>query len=220
MWPEFGFAFTYALKPSQQVCAQGGSRACGDFCKVVQLTLNSISKILLIQMNNFKIRKLERTDAQEFQRLRLFALQNNSTSFGSSFEEEVKKSLEQFEVFIDPTNERVFWGAFEEDKLIGMVGLGREDGVKTEHKGFIRSMFVDPSARKRGVASELLKTAINFSEAQLKLEQLTLAVNSTNIEAINLYKKFKFIEYGIEPNALKIEGKYFAEVLMYRLNVP
>lgn len=69
-------------------------------------------------MNNFKIRKLERTDAQEFQRLRLFALQNNSTSFGSSFEEEVKKSHEQFEVFIDPTNERVFWGAFEDDKLI------------------------------------------------------------------------------------------------------
>jgi hypothetical protein len=47
-------------------------------------------------MNKFKIRKLERTDAKEFQRLRLFALQNNSTSFGSSFEEEVKKSLEQF----------------------------------------------------------------------------------------------------------------------------
>jgi ribosomal protein S18 acetylase RimI-like enzyme len=54
----------------------------------------------------------------------------------------------------------------------------------------------------------------------MKLEQLTLAVNSTNIEAINLYKKFRFIEYGIEPNALKIEGKYFAEVLMYRLNLP
>ena len=170
--------------------------------------------------NQFKIRKLERTDAQEFQRLRLFALQNNSTSFGSSFEEEVKKSLEQFEVFIDPTSERVFWGAFEDDTLIGMVGLGREDGVKTEHKGFIRSMFVDPSARKLGVASELLKTAISYSEAQMKLEQLTLVVNSTNIEAINLYKKFRFVEYGTEPNALKIEGKYFAELLMYRLCVP
>ncbi len=171
-------------------------------------------------MNKFKIRKLNRTDAKEFQRLRLFALQNNSTSFGSSFEEEVKKSLEQFEAFIEPKSERVFWGAFENDRLIGMVGLGREDGVKTEHKGFIRSMFVDPSARKLGVASELLKTAINFSEAQMKLEQLTLAVNSTNIEAINLYKKFRFIEYGVEPNALKIEGRYFAEMLMYRLNVP
>jgi RimJ/RimL family protein N-acetyltransferase len=171
-------------------------------------------------MNKFKIRTLEKTDAKEFQRLRLFALQNNSTSFGSSFEEEVKKSLEQFEAFIDPKSERVFWGAFESDRLIGMVGLGCEDGVKTKHKGFIRSMFVDPSARKLGVASELLKTAIHFSEAQMKLEQLTLAVNSTNIEAINLYKKFRFIEYGVEPNALKIEGRYFAEMLMYRLNVP
>mgnify|MGYP002137806857 CR=1 FL=1 len=159
-------------------------------------------------------------DAREFQRLRLFALQNNSTSFGSSFEEEVKKSLEQFEVFIEPKSERVFWGAFENDRLIGMVGLGREDGVKTKHKGFMRSMFVDPSARKRGVASELIKTDINFSEAQMKLEQLTLAVTSTNIEAFHLFKKFKFVEYGIEPNALKIEGKYFAEMLMYRLSVP
>jgi RimJ/RimL family protein N-acetyltransferase len=171
-------------------------------------------------MNKFKIRTLEKTDAKEFQRLRLFALQNNSTSFGSSFEEEVKKSLEQFEAFIEPKSERVFWGAFENDRLIGMVGLGREDGVKTEHKGFIRSMFVDPSARKLGVASDLLNTAINHSEEQMRLEQLTLAVNSTNIEAINLYKKFRFVEYGIEPNALKIEGRYFAEMLMYRLNVP
>lgn len=79
-------------------------------------------------------------------------------------------------------------------------------------------MFVDPSARKLGVASELLKTAISHSEAQMKLEQLTLAVNSSNIEAISLYKKFRFVEYGLEPNALKIEGRYFAEMLMYRLN--
>ena len=78
-------------------------------------------------------------------------------------------------------------------------------------------MFVDPSARKLGIASKLLKTAINYSEAQMKLEQLTSAVTSTNIEAINLYKKFGFIEYGIEPNALKIKSRYFSEVLMYRL---
>ena len=73
-------------------------------------------------MNNFIVRKLERTDAKEFQRLRLFALQNDSTSFGSSFEEEVKKSIEQFEAFIEPQSERVFWGACEDDRLIGMVG--------------------------------------------------------------------------------------------------
>lgn len=170
-------------------------------------------------MINFKIRKLESTDAKEFQRLRLFALQSNPTSFGSSYEEEVKKSLEHFEGFIEPQSERVFWGAFEDDRLIGMVGLGREDGVKTEHKGFIRSMFVDPPARKGGVASELLNTAIEYSVAQMKLEQLTLSVTSTNIEAINLYKKLGFIEYGIEPNALKIEGRYFDEMMMFRPSV-
>mgnify|MGYP000499934242 CR=1 FL=1 len=170
-------------------------------------------------MINFKIRKLESTDAKEFQRLRLFALQNNPTSFGSSYEEEVKKSLEHFEGFIEPQSARVFLGAFEDAKLIGMVGLGLEDGVKTEHKEFIRSMFVDPSARKEGVASELLNTAIEYSVAQMKLEQLTLAVTSTNIEAINLYKKFGLIEYGIEPNALKIEGRYFDEMMMFRPSV-
>ena len=53
----------------------------------------------------------------------------------------------------------------------------------------------------------------------MKLEQLTLVVMSTNVVAINLYKKFGFIEYGIEPNALKIEGRYFAEMMMYRPSV-
>jgi ribosomal protein S18 acetylase RimI-like enzyme len=64
-------------------------------------------------------------------------------------------------------------------------------------------------------AAEPNETGIRF---QLDGEH-SLAVNSTNTEAINLYKKFRFVEYGIEPNALKIEVRYFAEMLMDRLSV-
>ena len=64
-------------------------------------------------------------------------------------------------------------------------------------------------------AEEPNETGIRF---QLDGEH-SLAVNSTNTEAINLYKKFRFVEYGIEPNALKIEDRYFAEMLMDRLSV-
>ena len=49
-------------------------------------------------------------------------------------------------------------------------------------------MFMYQSAMNRGDASELLRTAIRFSETHVKLERRALIVTVTNIYAFNLYK--------------------------------
>ena len=46
------------------------------------------------------------------------------------------------------------------------------------------------------------------------LEQIKLAVVSDNSSAKKLYRSLGFKTYGVEPNALKYNGKYFDEDLM------
>ena len=46
------------------------------------------------------------------------------------------------------------------------------------------------------------------------IEQIHLTVVSSNKAANSLYASFGFVTYGIEKNALKVDGTYFDEELM------
>jgi RimJ/RimL family protein N-acetyltransferase len=43
-----------------------------------------------------------------------------------------------------------------------------------------------------------------------------LSVVRDNVQALRLYKRLGFSEYGLEKNALKQDGRYYDEVLMAR----
>ncbi|MCF0147791.1 MAG: GNAT family N-acetyltransferase [Clostridium sp.] len=47
-----------------------------------------------------------------------------------------------------------------------------------------------------------------------ELEQLNLAVVSSNIKAINLYNELEFVTYGKEKKAIKSNNKYYDENYM------
>jgi hypothetical protein len=46
------------------------------------------------------------------------------------------------------------------------------------------------------------------------VEQVQLGVVSENQPALRLYASLGFVEYGVERDALKEDGRYFDEVLM------
>lgn len=60
----------------------------------------------------------------------------------------------------------------------------------------------------------LVETIIDF--ARKRVELIQLAVVSDNEQARRLYANFGFLEYGIEKNALKQDGRYYDEVLMVK----
>lgn len=62
----------------------------------------------------------------------------------------------------------------------------------------ILSLATKPSFRRKGVASALLKDVIFKIKDIAKI--CYLEVRISNIEAINLYRKFRFKEYGIRKN--------------------
>lgn len=162
------------------------------------------------------IRALVEEDAAAYLDLRLFALRESPSSFGSSYEEEKDRTLTQARAFLANTGERVTFGAFEGAALVGLCGVGREAGLKERHRGFIRSMYVAPPNRAKGVGGALLARACEHAASLPGLEQLTLAVTAGNESAMALYVRQGFVTYGCAPRALRVGERYFDEVHMVK----
>jgi len=170
----------------------------------------------LMSKNHMHLRPLTDADASEFQRLRLQGLQESPSSFGSSHEEEVHRTLDQVRQHIAGSAERAFLGLFTAGELVGMVGVGREQGLKERHIAFIRSMYVAPHARGQGVGLQLLAAALQQAWSWHGVEQVTLSVTANNEAAVRLYKAAGFMEVGRMPRALKMGRDYFDELIMLR----
>jgi ribosomal protein S18 acetylase RimI-like enzyme len=147
--------------------------------------------------------------------IRLQALQANPEAFGSTYEETLQRGKESFRQRLkQPRTETFFLGAFDEGSLVGIVGYFRESGQKGQHKGYIISMYVASEQRGRGIGKALLVDAIAQARTIAGLEQLLLAVVTTNTTARQLYRSLGFGVYGLEPHALKQDGQYWDEELM------
>jgi RimJ/RimL family protein N-acetyltransferase len=155
------------------------------------------------------IRILTRADAAAFRELRLRALREHPEAFTSSFDEEVQKPLSVTEQRIAGQDGNVFWGAFVDGEIRGMVGLMREPRTKNHHKADIVAMYVAPELGRRGLARGLLQAAIDYARNEARVEQLVLTVTRTNQAAAKLYKAAGFVTFGLEPRAIKVDGEYF-----------
>ncbi len=160
-----------------------------------------------------EIRQLNSMDAGQYQNLRLEALQKDPEAFASSYEEEKEYTLETYADRLK--SENVFtYGAFENDKLCGVVTLVRETKRKTRHKVTIFAMYVSPEIRKMGVGKRLMEAAIEKAKQMGGVEQITLTVVSTNESAKKLYHLYGFETFGLEKRSEKIDQTYYDEEYM------
>lgn len=165
------------------------------------------------------IRPLTRDDAAAFRAVRLEALRDSPTAFGSSHHEEAHQPLEWFARRLE-SDDGTMLGAFEEGALVGIVGVVREPAAKERHRAAIRSMFVAPSARGRGVASALLRHALAVADALPGVWQVILTVTAGNDAAMRLYRAHGFTSYGLLPSSLYVGERYYDDVLMIRQRPP
>jgi ribosomal protein S18 acetylase RimI-like enzyme len=87
----------------------------------------------------------------------------------------------------------------------------REPGQKEKHKGRIYAVYVSPEHRGKGVGRALLSELLERAKRDESLEQILLAVASSQTAAKQLYRNFGFKQYGTEPNALKLGSDYVDE---------
>jgi ribosomal protein S18 acetylase RimI-like enzyme len=161
------------------------------------------------------VRRLTEADAETWWSLRLRALREEPHAFGSAYEEARETPLERVRERFNRA-ESFILGAFEGDALVGTVGCVRHQGVKERHKAFIWTMYVAPDHRGRGVGRALITRAIELAGGWTGLDQIHLAVTTVNEPARRLYRSLGFEVYGLEPCALKLDGRCLDEELMVR----
>jgi RimJ/RimL family protein N-acetyltransferase len=161
------------------------------------------------------IRKLLPDDAEQYQKCRLDALCDAPHAFASSYEEEVTMTLDTIrERFAKHPAQSAMFGAFDEERIIGLTGIFREERKKRRHKMTIVSVFVQPEYRGRGIGKQLMHAAIAHARTVDGVEQLDLAVESGNTAAIKLYESFGFTSWGTEPSFAKVDGIDYDEERM------
>ena len=70
-------------------------------------------------------------------------------------------------------------------------------------------MVVRESSWRQGIGRALLEAAIAHGRSWHGLEQIVLTVTASNLAARRLYLRAGFVPFGLEPRALKSEGRYY-----------
>lgn len=161
---------------------------------------------------HIEIRRLTEVDAADavlYRDIRLEALRANPEAFGSTLEIENAQPLSSFSVRLGSST---VLGAFRGAELVAIAGFAIQQGQKTAHKGELWGMYVRLGARRAGIGRQLVEAILDL--ARQRVELIQLKVVRENEQARRLYASLGFLEYGIEKNGLKQDGRYYDEVLM------
>jgi len=159
------------------------------------------------------IRPLAPSDGAAFRLLRLEALRLHPEAFGASFVEASRTDAAGFAARLAAARppDAVF-GAFDGDELAGMAGFAVRDGEKSRHKGLLWGVYVRADRRGRTFGRALVEHVIAHARSHVAALQATVV--TTNTGAVALYRSLGFETYGVERDALRVEGRSFDEALI------
>lgn len=99
-------------------------------------------------------------------------------------------------------------------KIVGDAFVGRRPMQAVEHRAIVGVGL--SSERGKGIGFRMMRTLERLAKEHYNAEMLELEVFEDNRAAINLYKKFGFIETGRIPGGFKHYGKIMDDILMVK----
>ena len=156
-----------------------------------------------------RIAKLPEGWWKVFRDLRLEALKNDPSAFGSSYEEERGFSED---IWRGRLKNVLF--AFSEEKPIGMLSYVFSNRIKTKHIVSFHGVYVAPRHRGLGIGGKLVKRALSEARKNRHIIKVQLSVNADLRPAVWLYKRAGFEEVGRVRKELKVAGRYYDLLLM------
>jgi len=169
---------------------------------------------------NVDIRLLTRSDAPEYQQLRLLSLQTDEVAFLSTFDMESKLPDVAFADHLDwafhPPSFGYF-GIFVDDELAGYIQTGKNYLEKQSHVASLYNLYIAPKFRHKGYAGQLIAFVTNLLRDEDNIERVFLTCTAKNPNAYNLYKRLGFHRIGVKVKAIKWNGQYDDEIEMVKL---
>lgn len=161
------------------------------------------------------IRTLGADDAEAYRALMLEAYGVYPQAFTSSVTERAAMPLSWWETRLKSPLDCLL-GAFDGDELAGIVGLAFEPREKARHKVTLFGMYVNAGHQRNGLGRRLVEAALEEARKQPRLKLIQLTVTAGNDAAFALYQRCGFIQYGLEPLAVRVGVEYFDKIHMWR----
>ena len=156
-------------------------------------------------------------DLQGFKNLRLEALQQDPSAFGSSYAKEVSRTDEEWKAWLEKSlgeqSQELLLLAKDGGKYVGMIGSAPKD----EKRWKIKAVYVTPEYRGKGVSKKLLQQVLRRIDANKNIEEIELSVNTNATAAVNLYKQFGFEIQGTIQDYTFGDGKQYDKYEMLRV---
>ena len=156
-----------------------------------------------------EIKKLSADRWKDYRSLRLEALKNDPTAFGSSYGEEMKLSEKEWKRRMKNT---LF--ALSDNKPIGMIVYVFQKKAKIKHIANIFGVYVKREFRNRGIGKNLIESALLLIKENRNIIKINLNVNPRQKSALKLYKKYGFKTIGTLKKDLYINGRFYDELIM------
>jgi ribosomal protein S18 acetylase RimI-like enzyme len=127
----------------------------------------------------------------------------------------VEKQKERIEKYLNKSG-MVLLVAEAAGVIAGTSEVNKGERKRCQHVGKV-AISVLEKYRGIGCGTALLKSIIKWAKEDQIIEKLNLDVFANNVNAIGLYKKLGFCEYGLSPREIKInEDEYVDSILMYK----
>ncbi len=166
---------------------------------------------------DFSIRQLGGNDRDAYYSLRLRGLEAHPAAFATSAEEWRNASPEKMDslLLLSEKNTEPILGAFTHNsELVGSVALIPETREAVRHKASLAALYVAPEWRRQGIGTKLIQETLQQAQQFSALTFVRLVVDSENPDAIRLFEKLDFILYGREPQARRVEDRYYDQSYM------
>ena len=161
-----------------------------------------------------EVRRLGADDAAAFSALRREVTRADPVPMGLTFEEELTRTLEGFRAQLSAPVPNAVFGCFIQGELAATAAVSRAGQFpSSHHKMVMWGVFTSPRHRRQGLGRQVVETALQHAFDN-GVHRGNLQGYLPNEPAIVLYKSLGFVEYGVEPEAVCLDGKYHNGVHM------
>ena len=152
---------------------------------------------------DYSIREVTPADLGAFWALRLQALRDHPSAFGSDFEESRRTGPTYMERGYFDAGVNCLFAAFTSGgDLVAQAGTYAESG-KRAHIAHVISVNTHPDHRGHGLASALVQACIEHLRTCESITSIRISVNSGNTAALRIYEHLRFVTWGEEPDAIR-----------------
>jgi len=159
-------------------------------------------------------RELNEADASAYQALRMKALREEPHAFTRSYDDECTLSNHDFKVHLTATDNRFTMGVFEGNNLVACVHFSRLPQSQRRHLGEITDLYVEPSYRSEDIGKELISDCIERATDMSYLAYLDATCSSESTHAMRLFERAGFEVWGVETNAIQVDGRAVTQLHM------